>query len=284
MESTEEAIREFLASLEGGRSPHTVRSYASDLSTLPGHASTLDELNPAAVRAWLRARGGQAATRARRLSAVRALHRRLRQRGIQLPDPTESIESPIRKKRLPRAITQHQAEALLDQAPPGKTPFRDRALLELAYSAGLRASELVGLDLRDLDLDLMQGRVFGKGSRERIILFGRTCRDALAAYIGAERKGTDPALFLNSQGRRLTTRTVQNVIKRWAAHAGLPPDISPHTLRHSFATHLLDGGADLKTVQQLLGHESLAATQIYTHVSVERLREAVEKAHPKSRT
>jgi integrase/recombinase XerC len=158
-------------------------------------------------------------------------------------------------------------------------------MLELAYAAGLRASELVGLDQTDIDWEGRCARVTGKGNKERVCLFGQTCLTALQDYIALERVGPTQGnpLFTNERGRRLTSRTLQNVIKRWALRVGLPPTVSPHTLRHSFATHLLDGGADLKTVQQLLGHENLATTQIYTHVSIERLREAVGKAHPKGR-
>jgi integrase/recombinase XerC len=182
-------------------------------------------------------------------------------------------------------MSQHQAEGLLDQDPVGKTPLRDRALLELGYSAGLRAGELVAAKLGDIDFEEQSIKVSGKGNKERVSLFGETCKHAILDYVQNERaaptKG-DP-LFTNARGLPLTSRTVQNVIKRWARAAGLPDDVTPHTLRHSFATHLLDGGADLKTVQQLLGHENLATTQVYTHVSIERLRDAVEKAHPKSK-
>jgi integrase/recombinase XerC len=202
--------------------------------------------------------------------------------GRLASNPAEGIEAPVKKKKLPKTLTQDQAASLLDQPPPGKTPLRDRALLELGYSAGLRVSELVSVNLSDLNLSEGWVSVMGKGSKERITLFGQACRSALEAYLNGERRSDGEALFVNASGARLTTRTVQNVIKRWAMSSGLPPETSPHTLRHSFATHLLDGGADLKTVQQLLGHESLAATQIYTHVSVERLRDAVRKAHPKS--
>jgi site-specific recombinase XerD len=202
-------------------------------------------------------------------------------------DPTEALEAPIRRRRLPKALSQHQAVELLDQADVGKTPLRDRALLEIMYAAGLRASEVVGVNVGDLDFESRVLKVFGKGSKERLTLFGETCGEALQEFIAKERTpaaepGPGEPLFTNDKGKRLTTRTVQNVVKRWALHAGLSPETTPHTLRHSFATHLLDGGADLKSVQQLLGHESLATTQIYTHISVERLRDAVLKAHPRS--
>jgi site-specific recombinase XerD len=191
----------------------------------------------------------------------------------------------MRRRRLPKALSREQAADLLDGIPEGKTPMRDRALLELMYAAGLRASELVGVNLADVDLRDHSLLVRGKGSKQRITLFGRTCRVALLDYMEGERVPPlqDDPLFTNPKGGRLTSRTVQNVVKRWALRAGLPPETSPHTLRHSFATHLLDGGADLKSVQQLLGHESLATTQIYTHISIERLKQAVADAHPRSK-
>jgi integrase/recombinase XerC len=195
------------------------------------------------------------------------------------------LEAPIRRKRLPKALTQHQTGDLLDQEAAGPFPLRDRAVLELIYSAGLRVSELVGLNVADVDLKECSMLVRGKGAKERIALFGQTAKSAVLDYVSQERVQPDNgvALFTNRNGGRITTRTVQNIVKRWAKRVGLPPEISPHTLRHSFATHLLDNGADLKSVQQLLGHENLATTQIYTAVSVERLKKAVDEAHPKSK-
>jgi integrase/recombinase XerC len=206
--------------------------------------------------------------------------------GMLEADPTEALEAPIKRRNLPKALSQEQAANLLDQMPSGDSPLRDRAILELIYSAGLRVSEAVSIDESDLDFDQCMVRVRGKGNKDRMTLFGKTCASSLQRYAKEERitpRGAgNQAFFTGPSGKRLTTRTVQNVIKRWAKGAGLPDTISPHTLRHSFATHLLDGGADLKAVQQLLGHESVSTTQIYTHVSVERLRDAVEKAHPRS--
>ena len=152
------------------------------------------------------------------------------------------------------------------------------------YSAGLRVSELVGVNIADIDFKAQTVLVRGKGNKERMSLFGKTAKSAIHDYMAEERTEPikDGALFTNLKGGRITTRTVQNVVKRWAVRVGLPPETSPHTLRHSFATHLLDGGADLKSVQQLLGHENLATTEIYTHVSVERLKATVDSAHPKS--
>jgi integrase/recombinase XerC len=201
-------------------------------------------------------------------------------------DPTETLEAPIQRKRLPKALSREQAADLLDQKDGGKTPLRDRAVLELMYSAGLRAAEVVGLNLNDVSFTDRTAFVKGKGSKERMALFGRTCEQALRNYLTCERvaTATEQALFTNPKGGRLTSRSLQFLVKRWAQRAGLPPEISPHTLRHSFATHLLDGGADLKSVQQLLGHESLATTQVYTHISIERLKKTIREAHPRSST
>lgn len=281
----DEDVRAFMAHLSAVRSPNTCKGYETDLAQLRSHLGPEGDLTPDSLREYLRKYATSATTRARKLATLRSFVRFLVKAGRAQGDPTELIEAPIRRRRLPKALSQHQAEQLLDQAPVGKTPLRDRAILELAYGAGLRAGELAGVKVRDLDLDGLSLRVFGKGSKERVCLFGEPCRSALRDYIGAERvqpSSGDP-LFTGPSGGALTSRTVQNVIKRWARSAGLPDDVTPHTLRHSFATHLLDGGADLKTVQQLLGHENLETTQVYTHVSIERLREAVEKAHPKSK-
>jgi integrase/recombinase XerC len=282
----DQRIQEFLDSLAARRSPNTVRSYGSDLAQLSAWCDGEFRMDPATLRGFLRKHGGGPVTRARKLSALRSFVRHLRQAGHLDHDPTEVLEAPIRRKRLPKALSQAQACELLDQPAEGKTPLRDRALLELMYSAGLRASEIVGINVSDLDLKELSVLVRGKGNKQRVALFGETCRTAVLDYIEGERAHplqSDP-LFTNSKGARLTTRTVQKVVKRWALRAGLAPEVSPHTLRHSFATHLLDGGADLKSVQQLLGHESLSTTQIYTHISVEMLKKAVEDAHPRSRT
>jgi integrase/recombinase XerC len=281
----EEWIRRYLEHLSVRRSVQTVRSYGADLRQLALHTEGEPNLDPDTLRAYLRKHSTSPVTRARKLSTLRGFVKFLQSVGELDGDPTEPLEAPIRRKRLPKALSQPAMVDMLDQAEPTKTPLRDRALLELMYSAGIRVSELVGLDEPDVDLREGAVRVRGKGNKDRIALFGRTATEAVMRYFAEER--TPPRegrpLFTNARGGRLTSRTVQNVVKRWAASVGLPPDTSPHTLRHSFATHLLDNGADLKTVQQLLGHESLATTQVYTHISVERLRASVDQAHPKSK-
>ncbi len=278
------AIQLFLNHLEVRRSPQTVRAYGSDLAALGTEIPIVEGLTEDGLRLYLRRHAKTPGTRARKLSTLRTFIRFLNEQALLSTNPTELLEAPIRRKRLPKSLTHIQATSLLDQESPGRTPLRDKAMLELLYSAGIRVSELVSIDLGVVDFEGRSIRVFGKGNKERIVLFGNTAKDSIQKYIVAERiaatKGS--ALFTNNLGQRLTTRTVQNVIKRWAKCVGLPPTTSPHSLRHSFATHLLDGGADLKTVQQLLGHESLATTQIYTHVSIESLKETVRRAHPRA--
>jgi integrase/recombinase XerC len=280
----DELIQQFLDHLAARRSPNTVRSYGSDLSQLATSLNGRFEMTPDKLRLYLRRYGRTPVTRARKLSSIRAFVRFLMAIGRLSHDPTEIIEAPIRRKRLPKALSQSQAAQLLDQDMESRSPLRDRALLEIMYSAGLRVSELVGINQEDLDLRALTVVVRGKGSKERMCLFGQSARAAVLDYVAGERTAPliGSPLFTNHKGGRLTTRTVQNIVKRWAKRVGLSPEISPHTLRHSFATHLLDGGADLKSVQQLLGHESLATTQIYTAVSVERLRKAVDESHPRS--
>jgi len=278
-------IESFLGHIAPTRSANTVKSYRADLNQFCEFMQGQWSDNPDRWRRFLREKAQQPVTRARKLSTLRAFTKYLRALGKIATDPTESLDSPIQRKRLPKSLTQQQAESLLDlQDKESKTPLRDAALLELLYASGLRASEILSINLSKLDLAERTVQIIGKGNKARICLFGETCRGALLTYIQNERvrpKSGDP-LFTGPTGTRLSTRTLQNVVHRWAAASGLPPNTTPHTLRHSFATHLLDGGADLKTVQQLLGHESLATTQIYTHVSIERLRDVVRSSHPKS--
>lgn len=276
-------IDEFLDHLRATRSPHTVRSYAVDLTQLAASLGGESDLEPERLRQYLRAYGSSPVTRARKLSALRSFVKFLRRSGRLDRDPTEFFEAPYRRKRLPKALSALETSDLFDQGDVGKSPMRDRAILELMYGAGLRAAEVVGARTEDLNMVEMALRVRGKGSKDRITLFGQAAAEAIARYQDLERvqavSNPEP-LFTNPKGFPLTTRTIQNIVKRWAIHAGLPPETSPHTLRHSFATHLLDGGADLKSVQQLLGHESLATTQVYTHISVDRLRKTIDQAHP----
>ena len=283
----DEAIRTFLDELATRRSAHTVRSYGSDLSQLAeifeGRGKSLaQDLDEEDVRTFLRARGKSPATRCRKLCAARAFSKFLVSAKLIPTDATGAIEPAISRKTLPKDLSPEQAAELVT-AEVGAHPLRDRAILEVLYGAGLRASEVVAIDIADLEEGGRSLLVHGKGSKERIAVFGEECAEAIGAYRSAERVDGSAALFTNGKGNRLSQRTVQRIVERRRALAGVGSDVSPHSLRHSFATHMMNGGADLKTVQQLLGHTSLATTQIYTHVSIERLREVVARRHPKGK-
>ena len=232
-----------------------------------------------------------AASAARTLVAVRGLHKFLALEGETVTDPAGAVAPPKAPKRLPKAISVHDVERLLSAASVGETKasLRDRAIVEVLYGAGARISEAVGLDVDDIDLEQGSVRLLGKGSKERIVPLGRYARESLTAYTVRARpsfavrgKGT-PALFLNQRGGRLSRQSAWKSIHAAAERADLGGKISPHTLRHSFATHLLDGGADVRVVQELLGHASVTTTQIYTMVTVQRLREVYAEAHPRAR-
>lgn len=276
----DEAIAGFLAHLAARKSENTVRSYGADLSQLRQMTAELP-LTPERLRLYLRRYAPHPTTRARKISTLRAFCKYLVSEGLATSDPTQQLEPPIRRRALPRGIGAPEAADLMATA----ITLRERALLELLYGAGLRVSEASGLDVHDLDLETRTARVRGKGAKERVVVFGEPCRFALSAYLTEERVPpvAGAPVFTNAKGGRLTVRSMHTAVTRAAEAAGLPPGLSPHGLRHSFATHLLDGGADLKSVQQLLGHEDLATTQVYTHVSVERLRAAVSAAHPRAK-
>ncbi|HED64849.1 MAG TPA: tyrosine recombinase XerC [Planctomycetes bacterium] len=291
-------IDEFLRELAAARgsSPHTQRAYGADLEEFARYLAARDVRDPEAIRprtlrgflAELDERGLSRGTIQRKLSAVRSFLRNLLARGILSTFPAAGLRPPRRARPLPHALEEAEVEALL-AAPDTSTPLgrRDRALFECMYSAGTRASETVGLDRSDLDLGRGIVRVLGKGRRERLAPLGSYAIAALEDYL------TDPArprpipaagdaIFLNQRGGRLTTRSLGRIVDAAVLRAGLRRRATPHTLRHSFATHLLDRGADLRSVQELLGHAHLVTTQIYTHVSVERLRSIYEKAHPRA--
>src|SRR5688572_23684458 len=232
----DQAIQRFLDHLAARRSANTVKSYGADLSQLAVHLDGEFSLSSSSLQAFLRAYGGSPATRARKLSTLRAFARFLKREGLIESDPTEALEAPIRRKRLPKALSKQQAHELLDGAAETKTPLRDAALLELMYAAGLRVSEVVGANLSELDFREGSIRVRGKGNKDRVALFGDPCRRAIELYLKEERvlpSQGDP-VFTNSDGARIGVRTAHRVIKRWALKAGLPPETSPHTLRHSF--------------------------------------------------
>jgi integrase/recombinase XerC/integrase/recombinase XerD len=229
------------------------------------------------------------ATLARALAAIRAFYRMLVEHGEVPANPADLLGAPKLPERLPRALNVHDVAALLDRIPT-TTPLelRDRALFELAYAGGLRAEELVMLDVTSLDFDGEQVRVEGKGGKTRVVPAGEPAMRALGRYLERARPallagdGSEPALFLSKTGRRLSTSDVRRRLRTWARHAATQGAVHPHALRHSFATHLLDGGADLRAIQELLGHASLSTTQVYTRVESARLRAAYAKSHPRA--
>lgn len=287
--------------LERRLSANTIRNYAVDLAELTRFAADDAIVAPGdfthvKVRRFLaaqRTRGLEPATVRRRTSAVRGLFRYLVDTGALDASPFTAVRSPRRERRLPRALEQDQVDALLvAPAGDGFVAHRDRAILEVLYGGGLRVGEAVQLDTSDVDLDHGVARVLGKGNKERIAPLGRFAVAAIRDYLPHRRRraratGDRDPLFVSDRGPRAGTRLTERGIRRlFANHAsacGLPPDASPHALRHSFATHLLDNGADLRLVQELLGHASLSTTQVYTHVAARRMREVYEKAHPRAR-
>lgn len=278
-----------------GAAEKTRKAYSVDLGQLAAWAAA-QGLSPAALTARdLRryaAHLGQArpapATVARKLAAQRALFRVLREHGRIAHNPAELIPGPKKPSKLPRTLKPDEVAALLDRI-PASTPLevRDRALFELAYACGLRAEELVSLDTASVDFDGEEVRVEGKGAKTRFVPVGETALAALARYLERARPALaagdgEPALFLSKSGRRLSTSDVRRRLRVWERAAAAQGGISPHALRHSFATHLLEGGADLRAIQELLGHASLSTTQIYTRVDSARLRTAYARSHPRA--
>ena len=299
------AVRGWLEHLdvERGAAKNTLASYRRDLARYERFLRERGRLDPtdvveADVTAFVtHLREGDddhrpqtATSSARALVAVRGLHRFMVLEGTTLLDPAADVRPPNAPKRLPKAIATHEVERLLEAASLGGTPasLRDRALLETLYGSGARISEATGLDVDDIDLDVGSARLHGKGGKQRLVPLGSYAREALRSYLVRARPGFaaagtgTPALFLNTRGGRLSRQSSWAVLRVAAERAGLRVDVSPHTLRHSFATHLLDGGADVRVVQELLGHASVTTTQIYTLVTAERLREVYAAAHPRA--
>lgn len=281
--------------LEQGLSPRTIEAYQRDLARFAEYAEAKGVTAPVDITAkllreyvyHLKDLGLSPASIRRNVSAIRTYFRFLTGDGIVLRDPSERLETPKRWRSLPEVLTVDEVQQLL--ASPtldDHLVFRDRALLELAYGAGLRVSEWITLGLRDLLLDEGLVRVFGKGSKERLVPIGRSAIGALAIYIREQRprleKGEGKGiLFLNARGRPLTRMGAWKILRGHVERAGITKHVSPHTLRHSFATHLLEGGADLRAVQEMLGHTDIATTQIYTHVDREYLRQVHKSYHPR---
>ncbi len=295
----EAALAEYLRHLadEKNASEHTVKSYREDLTQaleflrgkFGGQSPEPRQLTGRVLRAylaWLHEQGYAKTTVARRVASLRSLCRFMCRQGSLTSNPADGLRGPRQDKNLPHFLSVADMRRLLD-APPADEAFglRDRAMLETLYSAGLRVSELTGLNVDDLDLDSGIITVRGKGKRERIAILHEKAIEVVKSWLAlrpAPRGKAAPAVFLNQRGGRLTSRSVGRLLEKYLAQAGLDPRTSPHTLRHSFATHLLDKGADIRGVQELLGHRSLATTQIYTHVTTTRLRETYEKAHPRA--
>ncbi|MCK1805577.1 MULTISPECIES: tyrosine recombinase XerC [unclassified Micromonospora] len=306
-----EAVDDFADHLSRvrNRSVHTVRAYVTDLVSLLDHAvrmgcAELPELDLAVLRSWLakqRTMGAARTTMARRAAAARTFSAWAHRTGLLADDIAAPLASPRARRELPTVLRADQAAALMEAARPADAPqpggapgadtpeavlLRDRLLLELLYGTGVRISEACGLDVTDVDQGRRVVRVLGKGGRERSVPYGVPAQRALDAWLSVGRPalatpGSGRALLLGARGGRLNPTTARRIVADWTEAAGVPR-VTPHGLRHSAATHLLEGGADLRAVQELLGHSSLASTQIYTHVSVERLRAAYRQAHPRA--
>lgn len=296
----EELLKRYVKHLELERSisPLTVRNYTGDIQGFldflgNNGVDSLDKVSRSTMRlylGWLHEQGIARASISRKLSALRSFYRYLARENLVDAEPLSTLSSPKLEKRLPTFLT-HEEMARLIEAPDTSTPYglRDRAILELLYAAGVRVSEIVSLDLKDIDLGSRQIRVWGKGSKERMVLMGRPAAEALKLYldlgrIRLEGKAYTQAVFLNRFGERIVVRRIQHIIKKYARQAGLEMRVFPHIMRHTFATHLLDGGADLRVVQDLLGHARLSSTQIYTHVTQSQIRRNYLAAHPRSST
>jgi integrase/recombinase XerC len=299
-------LQRYLSHLRDERnlSPHTLRAYRRDLERFLAFlaadyfgrelaAIAPREVDGLAVRSYLaglaRAEVG-ARSRARALSALRGLFRYAVREGDRPDDPTAGVPTPKQPHHLPRHLRPGEIEQLIEAA-DGDEPLarRDRALLELLYASGLRVGELVGLDWGDIDLEGRVLRVLGKGGRERMVPFGRPAESALDRWLecwGEVRRGNEDArepVFLNHRGGRLSDRSVRRILDRYVRRAALAAGVHPHTLRHTFATHLLEGGADLRAIQELLGHSSLSTTQKYTHLELDRLLSVYRESHPRAR-
>jgi len=290
----------FLEHLENerGLSEHTVRAYSTDIVEFVRHndqggalqAGDVDHLMLRGYLAMLRKTGRSRSTIARKLASLRTFFRFLVREEVVDDNPAADMRTPRREQRLPGVMDEHQVRRLLEQPDPSTfLGLRDRAVLEILYSTGMRASELVGANIADVDFIGEVIRVRGKRRKERLCHLGSYAVAALREYLDARRRHprgmlfAKRALIVNRFGKRLTDRSLRRTLEKYFQQAGLELKVTPHTLRHSFATHLLDHGADLRSVQELLGHESLQTTQVYTHVSADRLKKVYDKAHPRAK-
>jgi len=290
-------IAAFLRHLDRERnaSPHTVRAYGEDLEQFARHVRSelgregrpkdVDHLLIRAFLARLHRQGLKSVSAARKLATLRTFFRYLCREGVLDRNPARSLLSPRLEKRVPTYLDERDVSLLVEMPGEGLAAARGRAILELLYATGIRCSELVGLDVAEVDRASQMIRVLGKGRKERIVPFGGRAGDAIDAYLSLRsqaRPRTD-ALFVNAQGRRLSDRSVRLLVRQRTQAVALARRVSPHTLRHSFATHLLERGADLRAIQELLGHASLSTTQRYTHVNTRHLLEIYNKSHPRAK-
>jgi tyrosine recombinase XerC len=288
----EKYIEKFMRYLEIEKnySAHTILNYKLDLEDFKKFAgdTQLEKIDYLTLRKYLavlKEKHLGTRTVGRRLSALRSFFRFLTRDGYLKANPTLSLSSPKLEKHLPQFLTENEAAKLIESAfaknERDEMGLRDRAILEAFYSTGMRISELVGLDVERVDFISGIVKVMGKGKKERIVPIGDQAISAIRKYLEKRKKQTE-TLFLNKNGKRITTRGVRGIVKKYIRTAGIKQGVSPHTLRHSFATHLLNRGADLRTVQELLGHANLSTTQIYTHLTTEKLKSVYDKAHPRA--
>jgi integrase/recombinase XerC len=291
------AIADFLRHLrERNSSPHTLKAYSGDLANFSAYAGSRgwDRIDHIAIRGFLSQlyeKGLSKTSVARSLAAVRSLYRWLGREGVVEQNPAKLVATPKLPKKLPRVPTIEEMNSVLDGQMPeiAAFPERDRLMLELLYGCGIRNSELTGINMDDIRLSAEAILIRGKGKKERYVPFGASAKNALAAYLPARqtvlsgRRKNNPALLINQRGGRLTTRSVGRIIKKIAVAKGLSPDVHPHTLRHAFGTHMLEEGADLRAIQELLGHERLATTQRYTQLSMKHVLQVYDQTHPRAK-
>jgi integrase/recombinase XerC len=292
----EKAVADFLRHLrERNASPHTIKAYSGDLANFAVYAGSRGwkSIDHIAIRGFLSQlyeKGLGKTSVARALAAVRSLYRWLAREGVVEQNPAKLVATPKLAKKLPRVPTIEEMNSVLDGQMPDAASFpeRDRLMLELLYGCGIRNSELTGINLDDIRLSTEAILIRGKGKKERYVPFGDSVKSALAAYLPARlvmlaRARNTAALLINQRGGRLTTRSVGRIIKNIAVAKGLSPDVHPHTLRHAFGTHMLEEGADLRAIQELLGHERLATTQRYTQLSMKHVLQVYDQTHPRAK-
>jgi integrase/recombinase XerC len=295
--TAEKAVDQFLRALrERNASPHTIKAYTGDLETFTAYVGWRDlrKIDHVIIRGFLShlyEKGLGKTSVARSLAAVRSLYRWLAQEGVVEQNPAALVSTPRLPKKLPRVPTIEEMNSVLDSQMPevASFPERDRLMFELLYGCGIRNSELIGIDLSSISLSNEAILIRGKGKKERYVPFGELVKVALAAYLPvrqrmlAEHKKHTGALLINQRGGRLTTRSVGRIIKKIAVAKGLSPDVHPHTLRHAFGTHLLEEGADLRAIQEMLGHERLSTTQRYTQLSMKHVLQVYDATHPRAK-